>query len=166
MLEAHINSHYHHKIEQKGDQLFLDTNLAEANIQQKGERHWHVIHKGRSYNVWVHAINKEEKTVLLGINGKKASVKFSSKVEQLLKALGMENLTKRKVDSVKAPMPGLVLSVKVAVGDVVKKGEALLILEAMKMENVIKSPTDGVISGVHVNEKNTVEKGALMIQFE
>ncbi|MEM6802764.1 MAG: DUF2118 domain-containing protein, partial [Bacteroidota bacterium] len=60
---------------------------------------------------------------------------------------------------------GLVHSISVSEGDEVKEGDALIILEAMKMENVIKSPTDGVIAKVHVKEKDSVEKNSVMINF-
>ena len=62
-------------------------------------------------------------------------------------------------------MPGLVLSIKVAAEQVVNKGDALLILEAMKMENVIKSPIDGVIKQVVVSEKQAVDKNQPLILF-
>ena len=52
------------------------------------------------------------------------------------------------------------------VGDTVKKGDALLVLEAMKMENVIKAAGDGVVKKINVSEKTAVEKGAGLIEFE
>jgi biotin carboxyl carrier protein len=62
-------------------------------------------------------------------------------------------------------MPGLILDLKVAPGDVVKKGDVVLILEAMKMENSIKSPGDGVVKEVKVSLKQSVEKNQVLIQF-
>jgi len=66
---------------------------------------------------------------------------------------------------IKAPMPGLILDIKVAPGDVVKKGDVLVILEAMKMENSIKSPGDGMVKIVRVGLKQSVEKNQVLIQF-
>jgi len=66
---------------------------------------------------------------------------------------------------IKAPMPGLILDLKVAPGDQVQKGDVLLILEAMKMENSIKSPGDGVVKEVKVSLKQSVEKNQVLIQF-
>ena len=63
-------------------------------------------------------------------------------------------------------MPGLVLELKVNEGDEVKTGAPLLILEAMKMENVIKSDQDGTIKRIEVQEKETVEKNQVLIEFE
>lgn len=66
-------------------------------------------------------------------------------------------------DSVKSPMPGTILSVNVTKGDKVNKGQVLLVLEAMKMENEIISPKDGVVESVNVNKGENVESGALLV---
>lgn len=70
------------------------------------------------------------------------------------------------LDQIKAPMPGLILQVMVAAGEEVKAGQPLVILEAMKMENVIKSPRDGRVRELKAIKGNTVEKGAVLIQFD
>ena len=66
-------------------------------------------------------------------------------------------------EQVKAPMPGNVLDVKVAVGQQVKKGDVLLILEAMKMENEINAPKDGTVAQVTVTKGATVDSGAVLV---
>ena len=65
-------------------------------------------------------------------------------------------------DAVKAPMPGIILEVKVAVGQTVKKGETMMILEAMKMENEIPAPRDCVIAQVSVAKGKTVVTDELL----
>ena len=75
-------------------------------------------------------------------------------------------MTTKVVKEVKAPMPGLVVSVIATKGQEVKEGDSLLILEAMKMENVLKSPVDGVIKNIKIEETNTVEKNEILIEFE
>lgn len=67
--------------------------------------------------------------------------------------------------SVKAPMPGTVLSLKAAPGQAVKRGDVLLILEAMKMENEITSPTDGVVAAFRVQAGSTVNTGDPMVDL-
>ena len=65
--------------------------------------------------------------------------------------------------TVKAPMPGNILDVKVKAGDSVKAGDTLLILEAMKMENEISAPQDGTIASVNVRKGDVVNSGDLLI---
>ncbi len=65
-------------------------------------------------------------------------------------------------ETVNSPMPGTILSVNVQNGAVVKKGDVLMVLEAMKMENEIMSPCDGTVSAVNVNAGQSVETGAVL----
>ena len=65
-------------------------------------------------------------------------------------------------EKVTAPMPGNILSVNVTAGQSVKRGQVLLILEAMKMENEIMAPCDGVIASVNTSKGSAVESGALL----
>ena len=65
-------------------------------------------------------------------------------------------------EKVSAPMPGNILAVNVATGDTVKRGQVLMILEAMKMENEIMAPCDGTIASVHTSKGSAVESGALL----
>ena len=65
--------------------------------------------------------------------------------------------------SVKAPMPGSIMQVNVAVGDKVKKGAVLCVLEAMKMENEIMAPQDGVVASVEVKRGDSVTTDALLV---
>ncbi|MBR5870448.1 MAG: acetyl-CoA carboxylase biotin carboxyl carrier protein subunit, partial [Clostridia bacterium] len=64
--------------------------------------------------------------------------------------------------TVTAPMPGNILKVNVSAGQAVKKGDVLMILEAMKMENEICAPADGTVASVNVNSGATVESGAVL----
>lgn len=72
-------------------------------------------------------------------------------------AAGSEGATK-----VNAPMPGKIISVKASVGAAVKKGDVILILEAMKMENEVVAPADGTIASINVNEGASVEAGDVL----
>ena len=69
-------------------------------------------------------------------------------------------------ERVAAPMPGNILSVNVAAGDTVKKGQVLMILEAMKMENEIMAPHDGKVTSVAVTKGAAVESGALLCTIQ
>ena len=67
--------------------------------------------------------------------------------------------------SVKAPMPGNILDVKVAAGASVKAGDVLVILEAMKMENEIVAPQDGTVASVNVHKGDTVNSGDVLVSM-
>lgn len=79
--------------------------------------------------------------------------------------MGIDLSAGPKVNDMKAPMPGLVLNVLVENGQTIKKGDAIVVLEAMKMENILKSPSDGIVKKVHVIKGDKVEKNQVMVNF-
>jgi pyruvate carboxylase subunit B len=83
----------------------------------------------------------------------------------------IQSLTARPADAaavviVRAPMPGLVLRVEVAVGETVPAGAGLVVVEAMKMENELRAPRPGQVAAVHVAAGATVERGAPLVTLE
>jgi biotin carboxyl carrier protein len=126
---------------------------------------FHIIYKSKSYSIIVDERIKESNEYVIRVNRKKIRVKVKDKMDLLMEEMGIDLSASKKVNEVKAPMPGLVLRTIVASGDEVKKGDTLLVLEAMKMENSIKSPGDGVVSVIHVKEGQAVEKNQSLISF-
>lgn len=127
---------------------------------------YHVIKNNKSYNIEVLNVDLDEKLFVVKVNGVKHSYTVKDRFDKLLHSLGLDDLASAKVSDLKAPMPGLVLSIAVGKGQQVNKGDSLLILEAMKMENVIKSPADGIIKSISVDQGQTVEKNQLILNFE
>ena len=75
----------------------------------------------------------------------------------------------KKIDfakSVLSPMPGAIVSVSTQVGDTVQDGQEIMVIEAMKMQNVIKSEVDGKVKAVHVKAGDSVAVDALLMEFE
>ena len=138
----------------------------ELDIHKSKEGSYHVLHNNKSYNVEVVELDKENNSVILNINGQNYTSKVNTEIDMLLKKLGMDSLTSKKVNELKAPMPGLVFKVLVDVGQEVNEGDNLMILEAMKMENNLKSPTTGKIIEIKVDEGEAVEKNQILIVFE
>jgi acetyl/propionyl-CoA carboxylase alpha subunit len=68
-------------------------------------------------------------------------------------------------DNIRAPMPGSLVAVNVKAGQVVKRGDTLLVMESMKMETTITAPRDGVIEAVHFAEKQTFDRDALLLSL-
>jgi biotin carboxyl carrier protein len=116
--------------------------------------------------VHVLEFNPAEKTIVLLINGNRYKVSLEDQYDVLLKSMGMGSNSSKKLKHLKAPMPGLVLDVLINAGDEVKKDAPLIVLEAMKMENVIKSPGEAKVSSVEVSKGAAVEKNEVLIHFE
>ncbi|MCO5275618.1 MAG: biotin/lipoyl-binding protein [Flavobacteriales bacterium] len=125
-----------------------------------------LVQDSRSLRVLVLKHDKETRTVRLRIGAHCHTVRLEDERKRLMQLLGIDRSAKAKVGDLKAPMPGLVLKVLVKEGDAVKKNDPLLVLEAMKMENVIKSTGDGLVKKVHAQEHGAVEKGQLLLSFE
>ena len=111
-------------------------------------------------------INAADKTFIIRINNNNYTVQLKDKHDELLQSLGMDGFNNQKESDIKAPMPGRVLDIMLRAGDPVVKGGGVLVLEAMKMENVIRSPVDGVVKRVSVVKDQAVEKNQVLIEFE
>lgn len=90
----------------------------------------------------------------------------SSLEQKALRLIEQANVKSHHNTEIKAPMPGMILKIKKKPGDKIMIGESILILEAMKMENDLKSPATGVIKEIVVKEGSPVEKGAKLISIE
>ena len=139
--------------------------VQECTLEFGGKDAYFFTMHGKKIIADVVKIDLENKQVVLRVQGKKIAVQIKEPVDILLDKLGIVQSQTKKVNHLKSPMPGLVLKVIAKVGDIVKQGEPLLILEAMKMENVFKAPSDVVIKSIDVTEKQAVEKGELLISF-
>ncbi|MCB0496994.1 MAG: biotin/lipoyl-binding protein [Cyclobacteriaceae bacterium] len=128
--------------------------------------HFHILSANKSFRAEVVSVNKEKKEVQVKINNSIYNVILKDKMDELLEQLGMDALMEVKTEDLKAPMPGLILEIAVEKGQSVTKGDKLAILEAMKMENVIKASGDGVVNEIKVKVGESVENGQTMITFE
>jgi len=99
------------------------------------------------------------------LDKQKFSVQIEDDFDMLLSKMGMDKQAADKVYEIKSPMPGLVLEIKVKEGNHVEEGQPLMVLEAMKMENVIASPNEGVVSKVEVEVQQKVDKNHVLIRF-
>lgn len=137
-----------------------------VDMVQENANNWVITKDGKEHRVEVVNLDTDNKLAVLRINGRKYSLKLQDEFDQLLKDLGLEGMAVKKVSEIKSPMPGLVLDIIVKPGDVIKKGDPVLVLEAMKMENSIKSQTDAVVKSIEIETGVAVEKGQVLIRFE
>ena len=143
----------------------LNGELFDWDIVRLSDRTFHILHQNRSYSAEVLDLNTSAKTVSLKINGHLHQLQLKDRFDLLLEKMGMSNAVGTKVNELKAPMPGLIVGISVKPGDDVGKGDSLLILEAMKMENVLKSPGEATVKAIRVSKGDRVEKGQVLVEF-
>ncbi|SOE19804.1 Biotin-requiring enzyme [Spirosomataceae bacterium TFI 002] len=100
------------------------------------------------------------------LNGRPYSFKIKNELDLLVDKMGLSTSTKVLSKDLLSPMPGLVFKILVNVGDEVKEGDQLLILEAMKMENVLLAEQDGIIAEINCEEGKAVDKKQALLRFE
>ncbi|HRI59048.1 MAG TPA: biotin/lipoyl-binding protein [Saprospiraceae bacterium] len=144
----------------------LPEDAVNLNLVADGEDRFHILHNGQSFHAELVDMDYAAHQYILKINGARYSLKISDHYERLVQQLGLQVGGSKKVNAVKAPMPGLVLNIMVEAGQAVQKGDPLLILEAMKMENVIKAAGEGRVKAVKVQQGVAVEKGQLLLEME
>jgi biotin carboxyl carrier protein len=131
-----------------------------------GNQHYHVLSAGISYQVHIITADIQNQVYTIELNGKIYQAKIEDHYENLMTKLGLNTAKNTKINTIKAPMPGLVIDVMTAPGSQISKGDTLLILEAMKMENSIKATQDGIVKNVMVEKGTPVEKNQLLLELE
>ncbi|MDF4201704.1 acetyl-CoA carboxylase biotin carboxyl carrier protein subunit [Maribacter sp. SA7] len=126
----------------------------------------HVLQENTAFEVEIRESDFLNKTISLSINGNIYEVKLEDEYDQQVKKMGLLAVTTQKLNEVKAPMPGLIVDVMVEVGQEIVEGTPLLVLSAMKMENIILAQGEGTIKSIEVKKDDTVEKGQLIIEME
>lgn len=152
-------------VEKTADSLLVNQNPMQWDLKWIGERNVHLIRGNESIDAELLSFDRETKTIQIRLGYKTATLQVKDRFDILLEQMGMNSSGSGAIKIIKAPMPGLILDLKVKPGDEVKKGDVVLILEAMKMENIIKSPGDGIVKEVKVSLKQSVEKNQVLIQF-
>ncbi|TVR76712.1 MAG: acetyl-CoA carboxylase biotin carboxyl carrier protein subunit [Chitinophagaceae bacterium] len=128
--------------------------------------HYHLILNDKNYDIEILSFDNTTKLMTLKLNEKVYEVSIKDKHDLLLAQLGMDNPDSGKISEIKAPMPGLVTKLIAQKGDELEKGKAVLVLEAMKMENVLKSPGTGKIKSFSVKQGDAVEKNQVLVVLE
>jgi biotin carboxyl carrier protein len=143
-----------------------EQDINALDLVSTGPNSYHLLKDGQSYHIEVLDLNPAAKTIVLRVNGRDQHMAISDETDLLVKELGFSTVEINLSKDVNAPMPGLVLDVLVAEGDTVEAGTPLIILEAMKMENVLKAEGDGLVTSIPVAKGDAVEKRQLLIEIE
>ena len=158
MLKAHINDQSLDYSQEQIDQLDM---IYDANAGL-----YHILKEGKSHRALLSHNSNNPKEITILLNGTEHKVTIKDTVDQMVDDMGLSAVEDATAGDIMAPMPGLILDIMVSAGDNVTKGDSLLILEAMKMENVIKAEADGIVKSVLLAKGDTVEKNQLIIEME
>lgn len=161
-----MNKTYQLKV--NADTVFESNDLlhADINVSHVNKSSYHALKNNRSYDVEILSNQFTDKNYTVSVNGNTYSVNIQTELDKLINQLGFSLNSAKQVNSVKAPMPGLILDILVEIGQEVAENDHLLILEAMKMENNLSSPRAGVIKSINIAKGATVDKGLVLIEFE
>ena len=126
----------------------------------------HILNYRSQNSLRTVVLDRSEDQAYLLMNGREVPVVIETSRDRLLKMAESASGTGVHHAEIKAAMPGLVVRINKQIGESVKKGDPVLILEAMKMENEVRAPVDGVIGEIRAVERGSVEKGDVLVVFE
>jgi len=147
-------------------ELKLDISGKEytVGIEEFGSSHAVITVDGKKYNVGLKDLGEELKIETVQRSG--SSVPSTGAVKQVQSAPSSSGSSGSGSHEVLAPLPGLILNVLVKVGDSVKAGQKIMIMEAMKMENDINSTRDGKIKAINVHNGDNISEGDILAVIE
>ncbi len=156
------------KVTVKGQNTFdlTEDTIESMDSIQLDQYTSHTLKDHQSYKTEILENDFLNKSYTVKVNNSEYEVNIGTELDNLIKELGFEVGASKQVNAIKAPMPGLILSIQVEVGQEVQENDSLLILEAMKMENNFNSPRAGRIKSILVEKGQAVDKGQLLIEFE
>ncbi|MCD6011389.1 MAG: biotin/lipoyl attachment protein [Flavipsychrobacter sp.] len=166
MLQLTVNDKNTFSIEQEEGRWTIDGSSTDWDARSQPNGLVSVLFNGKSYTAIVEKVDRAAKEVWIRVNGQVYKTAIKEPIDQLLANMGLDMKALKKAEPVKAPMPGLVLKVLVAPGQQINKGDGLVILEAMKMENILKATAPATVKAIKVTERMAVEKGAVLIELE
>lgn len=166
MLKAIVNDTEIFKIENSGSAYLLNELPFEWDLVKIDKNTYHAIYKHKSYTIDVLAFDLASKSFHLKINNKACHVQIKDRYDNLLHDLGMDAIKSEKAPDIKAPMPGMVVDVRVISGQQLKKGDPVIVLEAMKMENILKASADAIVKNISVKKGSKVEKNEVLVTLQ
>ncbi len=161
-----MNKTYKVNVNNTFDFELEETDISKLDASKVSDSKFHVLQNNKSFKTEIIKANFNQKLYQVKVNNNTYNINISNDLDILIKEMGFEIGSAKKVNEIKAPMPGLILDISVKIGQEVNEDDALLILEAMKMENIITSPRHGIIKSISVKKGDAVEKNQLLIAFE
>jgi biotin carboxyl carrier protein len=165
MYKVTVGNEKENQIEFTASSIQMNGETILWDMISTGDRRFHIIMSNHSYSCEIVSVDAKKKSFEIKVNGVMHLVNVKDQFDELLHQLGMDKIASKKVNDIKAPMPGLVLKIIIAEHQEINEGDSVLILEAMKMENVIKSPGAGIVKSIKVKERDAVEKNHVLIEL-
>lgn len=161
-----MDNNYKVKVNKLVEFILTKEDITSTDIVKGSDQKYHILQNNQSVQAEIVQSDFNAKNYTVKVNNTNYQVNIQNELDELISEMGFTIGKVKIINSIKAPMPGLVLEVNVKVGDSIKEEDSLLILEAMKMENSITSPRDGVIKVIAIQKGDAVDKGELLIEFE
>ena len=155
-----------YRVEEEGGNVSVNGKPVDVSFMKLSQDGLLLSFGNRHFEVFRSGLNETNSHHSLNVNGREISVHVEDERDALLKRFETDGATKLHASVIKAPMPGKISRILVSQGELVEAGQGVLILEAMKMENEIKTSTAGIVKAVHVQQSNAVEKGAVLIEIQ
>ncbi len=144
----------------------VNSDEFEFVIKSEDNNSFSLIKDNAEFDVYVISTDYEKKSIKILVNGLTLDIDIEDEFDDLIKKLGFRDKVINTEKNVTAQMPGLILEVHVKEGESISKGQKLLTLEAMKMENVIKASDDFKIEKICINKGDAVEKNDVLFELK
>tara|TARA_R110000868_G_scaffold78284_2_gene223528 strand:- start:3910 stop:4389 length:480 start_codon:yes stop_codon:yes gene_type:complete len=144
----------------------VPTDIESIDIISTGALEYHALLKNHSYIINIIDTDFANKKMTLEVNGNSYEMTIGDETDQMIEKMGLLTTKTHKINSIKAPMPGLIVEIMATIGQKVVMGTPLIVLSAMKMENIITSTGDGIVKNIEVNVNDAVDKGQIIIEME
>lgn len=115
---------------------------------------------------YLYDIQIKDGELVYTLDGTRYAFPYKDEMAILMAKMGFKSSKSSGQGSIKSPMPGKIISIKKLPGDTVAAGETVIVLEAMKMENELKSHVNGTVQSVHASEGQSVEKNTLLLEIQ
>ena len=145
-------------------EIRVDDKVYQVDLMHNDEGIFSILTNGQSYNIELVPQSKPKHFTAYSLYDSYDLEVIDAEARYLRNRTGNTPLLSE--NTITSPMPGKVVKIPVTVGDVVKKGDTLITISAMKMESEYKSPMDGIIALIHVKEGTTVEANQVLIEIE
>lgn len=148
------------------DDIVFEVNksdIDDLDIIKNKDGSYNLIYENKSYNLSILKSDINNKKYIVSVDGKEFDLDIKDSLDQMLDQMGFSNNKKQSTGEIKSPMPGMVLHIDVEEGQEIEKGDTLLVLEAMKMENLIKAHVNGKIISIKVKQGDAVSKNQVLL---